>query len=478
MTLPLIHNLPGILDGLLESLCPRNHFIPGVPFQRLTIQEKLQRGMFDDPPVFPHDLPPFLINADLQSSCLRISQEFFSFFRRNINISPFPPYRDRRRFNVIVFPCQFRIVVCLPSLRPNRLVLDERKTIRPPRKRRGSLRFSFMRAHNINTASGLCLPLPRQGSYGPYHRIGTKIWRINHPSPGAGFGWHGNQAIKQSAARAGQMGPQRLAPTLSTAALELNRQQAEARLAEASQNEVAAPAVADLPIEGGRVFLELKQERPYETEEQREQQRQQKMLDVQHQFISAEAPSAAGAKTAEEVAPTEEPTAPEAGRRKQAEAGQKAYAQQMIVQAAELQAGQAAAKSAAEEQARAAAKSAAASAAAATEDFRFKQQVIRIGTQFAASPSIAAFFTGLLDLNVMGAKLLVGSKVDIPFLYTKTSKPHTGFLAAVAFFDIMIFASSFIVTGLILILVTTLVFAVVKFGIFQIIYGIYASLVS
>jgi hypothetical protein len=277
--------------------------------------------------------------------------------------------------------------------------------------------------------------------------------------------------------RPGAAGPQHVNPPIS-AAIQLHANQVRDRF---GGGEETAP-VSDLPIEGRRAFLESdvrSYSLPEESEGERERRRQEAMLEQAALAFGAETEESRGEGASPSEGMEAEETAPETQTEPRREGPEAATVQSQLRMQAEIQAAQTKVRLEADRKsADSATKTATASAASVMEDIRFKQQIIRIGTEFAASPTVYGFFMGLLDINAMAFKMQLNPNSDIPFLYTKTTKPHITFKAIVLFIDIMLIVLLTIAVMIPITLIITAVVAAVKFDIFSIIYGMFSGLFS
>ena len=289
-------------------------------------------------------------------------------------------------------------------------------------------------------------------------------------------GWSATP-LRSSRPASGAPGPQRIVPPLNNAAFELNRQQAEARLAEAEEaaemENGAAIAAADLPIEEGRVFLELEPQRPFVTESELERARQQKALEIQRQFLVT-APGTPSAAVSE----------PEAAESRQIEATPKrpaaapqAYAQQIAMQA-ELAAGRTAAARDDERQRMKSALESIARVQRLRETATQTYEAIRLLIQAFSVETVVAFFTLIFDMNVKTLKQFVASKLEFPPLYFKTSKPSMPLTMATGCLDFALLILLVIGIGIPVTIIVTVVFVFLKFPILQMIWGIFTALFS
>jgi hypothetical protein len=286
-----------------------------------------------------------------------------------------------------------------------------------------------------------------------------------------------NQTIIRQAPRStetdprstGALGPQRITPPLNRSAIELNRQQAETRLAEAADAgfEDGAP-INDLPIEGGRVFLELEPQEPFITEGERELERQRKMLEVQRGLITPEGPRT-GAPEAE--APQESGRA-KTGIRRAGPPGMPAAAAQQIAFQAQLSADRAVEAKTREAKEQASIKERA--AAARQRIGRLRQLGVLFSQAVAGGPAGFAAFVG--TINGIAVKQYLAPKANIPPLFPPTSKPSLILTAFTVLLDLLLVCASLIVIVIPIALIITVVFASLNFSIFGIIYGIFAAL--
>ena len=280
-----------------------------------------------------------------------------------------------------------------------------------------------------------------------------------------------------SRSASGTPGPQRIVPPLNNAAFELNRQQAEARLAEteaaAETDDSAAVAAADLPIEEGRVFLELEPQRPFVTEEERERARQQAMLEIQRQVLVT-TPSGKPAESNEA-----EPEAAESrqieSKTKRPAAAPQAYAQQIAMQA-ELAAEKTASARADEQQRMKSAVESIARVQRLRETATQTYEAIRLLIQAFSVETVVAFFTLILDMNVKTIKQFIAAKLEFPPFYFRTSKPSMALTMATGCLDFALLFLLVLGIGIPVTIIVTVILVFVKYDVFRVIYGFFAAL--
>ncbi len=279
----------------------------------------------------------------------------------------------------------------------------------------------------------------------------------------------------------GAAGPQHVAPPISTA-IQLHADQVRDRFQNEEGGMEETPA-ADLPIEGEPTFLESKVRSyalPEESGEELEQRRQGEMLRTAASAFAPEWSPAEEGPALSEEAPMEE-VERETTRPARAGAGAPAEAasiqRQQLNMQAEIQAAQTQVRLETDRrQAETAVKSAAQNAEAAREQIHKLYQYGRLMIQLLTAETVVTFVSGIIDANILAIKQVVGSKLDFPPFYYKTSKPDVGLLMVVGSFDALFFAVGLFSMMLPVLIIIAL--ASVKFDIFSVIYGMFSGLFS
>jgi hypothetical protein len=172
----------------------------------------------------------------------------------------------------------------------------------------------------------------------------------------------------------------------------------------------------------------------------------------------------------------EQPEGRAEGRKPSPQSVQQQFAYQSQIQSAQVQ-------ETVQEEERQANEAALATAAAktaekTTEQLKETHETVRLGIQALSVEAVVPFFTLLLDANLKVGKQFVGSKVEVPFLYHKTSKPNMYLTMAVGCVDAIVITAVIVSIVVAVALIILACFPAVLFNIFSIIYGIYAALFS